>query len=208
MTRGNSTQAVYVIKIVLRESKPAIWRRFRVPGAISLDRLHDVIQIVMGWQEKHLHCFEIGDQRYTEAPEDCDTEGIEEAHFTLDDLVSSAKTKFAYQYDFGDSWWHTLKVERVTPVPRGHCAYVACMDGKRSCPPEDVGGIDGYSEFLNAMKDRTHPEHESYQEWHGSAFDPKAFDADAVNLELAKYVRWTRPRAIAQELQGIDFVGS
>jgi len=208
MVRAKPGQTAYVIKIMLSRSKPSIWRRFCVPGEISLDRLHDVIQIVMGWQEKHLHCFEVAGQRYTEAPENAATDGQEEGNFKLCDLIPRANGKLSYEYDFGDGWYHTLVVEGIAPVPKGHYACIACMDGKRSCPPEDVGGIDGYHEFLVALADRDHPEHESYQEWSGGKFDPKAFDLDAVNLELAKYARWSRPRPVAQELQVRGFTDS
>jgi hypothetical protein len=201
MTRANSERTAYVLKITLSRSKPPIWRRFCVPGEISLDRLHDVIQIVMGWQEKHLHCFEIAGQRYSEAPEDPEAHGIEEAGFKLCDLVPLADRKFGYEYDFGDGWYHTLSVERIASVPQGHHACIACMDGKRGCPPEDVGGPDGYGEFLIALKDRTHPEHEGYKEWCGGSFDPKALDLNEINLELAKYARWSRPRSLSQELR-------
>jgi hypothetical protein len=146
----------YVLEITLSGSKPPVWRRFCVPGEISLDRLHDIIQIVMGWQEKHLHCFEIAGQRYTEAPEDREIEGIEEASFRLCDLAPDPETRFTYEYDFGDGWYHHVSVQSITPIPTGHHGCISCMDGERSCPPEDVGGIDGYREFLTALKDPKH----------------------------------------------------
>ena len=206
MVPDDREQTAYVLEIVLTGSKPRIWRRFCVPGEITLDRLHDVIQIVMGWQEMHYHCFQIDGQRYTEAPEDPENEGSEEADFRLCDLVAKPKAKFGYEYDFGDSWHHTLTVESINSVPNDHHPIVSCMDGKRSCPPEDVGGIDGYSEFLAALKDRDHPEHESYREWCGGEFNASGLDLDAINLELAKYARWSRPRSMNLKLivQGIS----
>jgi len=45
----------YQLKITLKDIEPVIWRRFTVPSHITLDRLHDVVQIVMGWQDSHLH---------------------------------------------------------------------------------------------------------------------------------------------------------
>ncbi len=200
MKRDGSKQTAYVTKISLAGAKPAIWRRFCVPGEISLDRLHDVIQIVMGWHECHMHRFEIDGKRYTEAPEDMELEGTEESEFRLCDLVLRVKTKFVYEYDFGDGWTHELAVEQIDEVPKGHRACIGCMDGKRACPPEDVGGVDGYAEFLTALKNPKHPEHEHYLDWCGGEFDPNAFDPDAVNLELARYSRWSRPRRLSQEL--------
>ena len=200
MAHAKSVETAYVIKITLTGNKPPIWRRFCVPGEITLDRLHDVIQIVMGWQESHLHCFKIGGQGYTEAPEDVSVDGREEGNFRLCDVVPRVRTEFSYEYDFGDGWRHALIVNTIDAVPAGHRACLGCLDGKRSCPPEDVGGIDGYDEFLAALDDQKHPEHETYREWCGGHFDPSAFDVNEVNLELAKYARWSRPRLVAQEL--------
>ena len=79
------------------------------------------------------------------------------------------------------------------------------MDGKRNCPPEDVGGIDGFNEFLAAIRDSKHTEHDSYLDWYGGSYDPKALDLDLINSELAKYARWSRPRAVPQELLAGSF---
>lgn len=198
MKSESATKTAYIIKIALVGSKPSIWRRFCVPGEITLDRLHDVIQIVMGWEEYHLHRFEINGRRFTENPEE-DAEGEEESGFFLSELVQQRRTKFLYAYDFGDGWHHELVVESIDEVPEGHLACIICMDGKRACPPEDAGGIDGYAEYLAALKDPKHPEHKSYRDWSGP-FDPSEFDLDAVNLELAKYCRWARPRSVSQEI--------
>jgi len=57
--------------------------------------------------------------------------------------------------------------------------YPLCLEGERACPPEDVGGTYGYQEYLGAMADPEHEEHESFMEWRGP-FDPEAFDAQAA----------------------------
>ncbi|MCO6439346.1 MAG: plasmid pRiA4b ORF-3 family protein [Phycisphaerae bacterium] len=201
MVSTYSQARAYVIKITLVGTKPSIWRRFCVPGEISLDRLHDIIQIVMGWQETHLHCFEIEGRRYAEELEDAGDDGEQEAKIRLSDLIVTEKAKFFYEYDFGDAWCHELQVERIDDIPKGHCLRVTCLDGKQSCPPEDVGGIDGFAEFLQAIRNARHPEHEAFREWAGEDFDPRHFDVDEVNIELAKYARWSRPRALEQDLQ-------
>lgn len=201
MIHARSQQYAYVIKITLVGTKPPIWRRFCVPGEISLDRLHDIIQIVMGWQETHLHCFEIERCRYAEELEDAGDGGQLEAPSRLCDLVTSEKTKFSYEYDFGDGWRHTLLVERIEKIPTRHCLRITCLDGKRSCPPENVGGVHGYAEFLATISNPRHPDYDSHREWSDECFDPTSFDIDEVNLELAKYVRWSRPRSLHQDLQ-------
>lgn len=198
MRKDDQAKTAYTIKITLLGSKPPIWRRFCVPGEITLDRLHDVIQIVMGWEESHLHRFEINGQRFSEKPEE-EADGAEEAGFVLSELLRKARTKFLYEYDFGDGWEHELIVERIDEVPEGHRACIGCIGGKRACPLEDVGGVDGFAEYIAALKNPKHPEHESYREWRGP-FDPSEFGPDAVNFELAKYCRWSRPRSFSQEL--------
>jgi len=198
MTQLNQKQA-YVLKINLVGIKPTIWRRFCVPGEITLDRLHDVIQIVMGWSETHLHRFEISGRRFTEQPEDVDQDGQDEAAVVLHDVVPRAGARFLYGYDFGDNWRHEILVEAIDEVPEAHRACIRCLEGKRACPPEDVGGTGGFDEFLEAIKDRKHPEHQSHMDWCGG-FDPNAFDCDAVNFELARCARWSRPRSVETQL--------
>ncbi len=135
----------YMLKIQLLDIEPVIWRRFVVPASITLDRCHDVIQIVMGWTDSHLHEFTIGKKRYTEYPESKE-DGL------------------------------------------------ACLEGERACPPENVGGVPGYFEFCNALKDPSHEEHESYMEWSGGDYDSERFDSESINWELMKYLRWSRDR--------------
>jgi hypothetical protein len=91
--------------------------------------------------------------------------------------------KFTYEYDFGDDWRHEVKVEKVLP-PDAEQQLPMCIKGKRACPPEDIGGVWGYYEFLEAIKDPDHPDHEMYTEWRGDDFDPEAFDLDMVNSRL------------------------
>jgi Plasmid pRiA4b ORF-3-like protein len=74
--------------------------------------------------------------------------------------------------------------------------YPRCVTGKRACPPEDVGGVWGYAEFLKAIRNSRHPGHDEMLQWAGGAFDPTAFDLPSVNgmLELFEYAM--APRAI------------
>lgn len=183
----------FTLRVVLDDVKPQVWRRIVVPASITLDRLHDVLQIVMGWTDSHLHSFTIAGQEFTENPEEPD-QGVEETGVVLGALIRKPQTKFTYLYDFGDGWSHTIAVESVEKIAGGHAVGVTCLDGKRRCPPEDVGGPWGYAEFLEAIADPKHEEHQSYLDWCGS-FDPKEFDAAEVNLELAKMDRWSRRRA-------------
>jgi hypothetical protein len=108
---------LYLLKISLVDLEPQIWRRFVVPASITLDRLHDVIQIAMGWTDSHLHQFMIGKNRFTEYPEHRE-DGLEEANYRLGDLVKQKNRRFGYLYDFGDSWEHEIVLENSRYVSR------------------------------------------------------------------------------------------
>lgn len=181
-----------LLKVALDDVRPPIWRRLAVPGSITLDLLHDALNLAMGWEDYHLHEFDFGGRRFTEDPEELD-EGEDERGVRIDSLIDRAGAKFAYRYDFGDGWRHTVKVEQIDPVPDGHAVRMTCLGGRRRCPPEDVGGVHGYQEYLAAIGDRRHPEHKAMLRWRGP-FDPDDFDVDTVNRELAKLIRWSRPR--------------
>lgn len=184
----------YLLKITLDGIAPAIWRRFVLPADISLDRLHDVIQIVMGWQDSHLHEFILDGKRFTEDPESPE-DGENEERFRLCDLVKRIGKTFKYHYDFGDSWMHQVVVEETNHTLPSHDAPIACLEGKRACPPEDVGGVPGYDEFCKAISDRENPSHDEYMDWYAGfgwyekTFDSEKFDLGKVNLELLKYFR-------------------
>jgi len=192
-------ERLYLLKIRLLEIQPEIWRRFVVPAGISLDRLHDVIQIVMGWADSHLHEFTIGKNRYTEDPESKE-HGLECGRYRLGDLIKQKGRTFRYLYDFGDSWEHEVIIEDSRYYNPKLQSEIECLDGARACPPEDVGGVPGYYEFCKALKDPHHEEHESYKEWifgfpyFESDFDSERFETQKMNYELLKYLRWSRER--------------
>lgn len=181
------TKALYQLKITLQEIEPLIWRQVLVPDC-TLDELHEVIQIVMGWESYHLYSFKIGQKEFTRPDMDDGELNMEDsisAH--LSKLLKKAKQRFSYEYDFGDGWGHEIVVEEI-----GNAApdtkYPLCVAGKRSCPPEDVGGPWGYAEYLEALADPDHERHEEMLGWRGK-FDAEAFTLDAVNKALRKVFR-------------------
>lgn len=187
--KSNATAIIYQLKITLDGSKPPIWRRIQVKGDISLYKLHYVLQILMGWQNSHMHQYIINDEYYGEPHPDLGFEVRNEQKFKLQQLVGE-KDKFFYEYDFGDSWLHKIEVEKVI-APEPGMKYPVCLTGKRNGPLEDVGGIWGYEEFLKAMKDKKHPDHEDMRNWLEEAYeledyDPNEFDLDEINEELKK----------------------
>ncbi len=146
--------------------------------------------MAMGWTNSHLHHFIIGmrpNARYIgfgpidEWDDAVDEENEDEV--LINEVLPSAKTKMIYEYDFGDSWEHEVVLEKVLEAEAG-VSYPRCVAGENACPPEDVGGVWGYAEFLRAISDPKHKERKSYLEWVGGEFDPEEFDLEAVNRLL------------------------
>lgn len=187
MTVSPETADIFQLKITLRAIAPPIWRRVQVPADIALPRLHRVFQVVMGWTDSHLHEFTIAGRRYGQPdPEFEDHDVLPERNVRLGDVVLRPNTRFSYLYDFGDSWEHEVRVEKILP-PESGVHYPRCVDGARACPPEDCGGFPGYEEFLAAIRDPKHPEHAEMLEWAGGRFDPEALDLDTVNRRLRRF---------------------
>ncbi len=180
--------AIYQFKVTLKESQPPIWRRFQVRDC-TLGEFHEVLQVIMGWEDCHLHQFIIRGDYY--GPADCedadwDTEMRDEQKFSIGQVAEPGRTgRFIYEYDFGDSWQHEIALEKVLD-PEPNVSYPRCIGGARACPPEDVGGICGYYDFLEALSDPNHEDHDDKVEWIGGTFDPETFDLDAVNRRLKK----------------------
>lgn len=185
--KASSPIEIYELEITLLDIEPRIWRRFAVQGNVTLARLHDVIQAVMGWTDSHLHEFIVGENRYTAFYPNMDwdfLEGmIDEEMVKLCELVKEPRARFIYEYDFGDSWQHELVVREIGP-PKPGVHYPMCLAGERACPPEDCGGIGGYQDLLEAISDPSHEEHAELLEWVGGAFDPEAFDLEEANRFL------------------------
>ena len=172
---------VYQIKVTLKRTKPSIWRRIAVPCDITLGRLHDVIQLAMGWMDCHLHEFVIDGKRYgsvTSAESDYGNDMINERR-TLLNAVAGPNAKFLYNYDFGDDWIHELHIERE--VASGGERAARCQAGKNACPPEDCGGPSGYARLLAILSNPEHEDHEEMLEWADDDVDPNAFDVKEVD---------------------------
>jgi hypothetical protein len=139
---------------------------------------------VMGWQNYHLHQFRVGDALYgmplDEYPEEeIDEKGISVLHVFRDER------RFFFDYDFGDGWEHEVVIEALTWSHFG-LKFAVCIDGPNACPPEDVGGIPGYEEFLEVIADPTHEEHDRFVAWAGGSSDHGAFDLAGANALLQK----------------------
>jgi len=181
--------AVYRFKITLQDSHPAIWRRIETKD-VTLEKLHELIQTAMGWTNAHLHQFEIAAKRYTDPrfmmDEFNDSGAIDYSGMRVSALVSEhgAKLRMGYEYDFGDGWQHEVVLEKVTESEPG-IRYPRCLDGERACPPEDVGGACGFADYVDAITNPNHREHDEFLEWSGP-FDPAEFDATQATRRMKK----------------------
>jgi len=190
--RTPSSGPAYQLKITLKGSQPPIWRRLQVPADCKLETLHWAIQMAMGWEDDHLHCFHIEGHEYMGRDPmggKMDSDGEDAALYRLSDLVRDEKAKFTYEYDFGDDWNHTIVLEKI--ISAGDAALAdspngfACLAGKGACPPEDCGGIWGYYSKLEILQNPKHPSHAEMMEWMGH-HDPDAFDLAAVNKKMSR----------------------
>ena len=183
-------RSIYQIKISLNGIKPPIWRRVLVPSTIKLDQLNLVLQIAMGWTNSHLHQFIVNQTFYgvIDVDFDMDLEIQDETGYKLSDLLRNEKDRLIYEYDFGDSWEHRVLLEKISPYVTTE-TLPRCVKGSRHCPPEDCGGIWGYMDLLETIKDPDHPEHEDMLEWLGDDFDPEYFKVGEVNKLLAEYCK-------------------
>jgi hypothetical protein len=185
------TAPIYQLKISLQHSRPPIWRRVLVPGRISLTVLHNIIQAVMGWEDYHLHEFVVGDVHYGQPSSEDWYPVRDERKVTLAQIAPAAGAKFAYTYDFGDDWQHTIAVEKLLPLDP-EARYPVCIKGKRACPPEDCGGVWGYGDLVQIIQDPEHEEYEEMMEWLGGMFDPEEFDLEETNYALESIRTWLR----------------
>ncbi|MET4136678.1 plasmid pRiA4b ORF-3 family protein [Pseudarthrobacter sp. PvP090] len=184
------------LKITLNDSKPPIWRRVLVPAGMPLPQLHQVIQAAFGWLDYHLHEFRIGGFRGTAyAPADPDGEdefdgdaSRDESSATVGELLPAVGSTMGYTYDFGDNWVLAIKVEK-TLADDGGGQLPRCTAGRGMAPAEDSGGTWGWANIVQAVNDPHHEDHQEYREWlgmqPGDTLDPKAFDVDEVNENLA-----------------------
>ena len=181
---------VYQFKITLEGIRPPIWRRIQVPETYTFLDLHVAIQDAMGWSDYHLHLFEVGDPStgmkieigIPEKEFGEYGETLQERNKKIADYFSMENRTADYVYDFGDNWEHKIQLEKILPREK-NVNYPVCIKGKRACPPEDCGGIWGYEELLEIIKNPEHEEHEEMLEWLGGEFDPEDFDVEEVSFD-------------------------
>ena len=209
---STTTATAYVLRIELRDLKPAIWREVWVAPDITLRQLHAVVQAAMGWEDAHLYGFAVPgagrtprywsvapSQRF-EPPAAQDGMGLgddanDDARAKLSQLLRAPKDKLLYLYDYGDDWEHLITLKKIIttaePLP---LLAAAAFTG----PPEDCGGVPGFFNLVEVLHDPNDPEHADLRAWvdqmKGPGWLPGDLDAQAL-AQLTSAVARLRPRA-------------
>jgi hypothetical protein len=193
-----TTTGIARLKVTLDDVEPKVLRRVEVPLSIRLDRLHQVLQVALGWTNSHMWEFRARGTGWGVPQPDWGFGGGMDgphnaARATLLDVLEETGVKtLKYLYDFGDGWEHTVKIERIV-APEPGASYPRLVDASGRCPPEDIGGPPGYAEFLEALGDPDHERHDEITEWYDADFDPGIVDAAAIKRDLATLAkRWSR----------------
>jgi hypothetical protein len=197
-TRDREPELIYRIRVDLQGLRPPVWRRFTILGSVSLDQLHRAIQTAMDWSGGHLYAIEVGVESYGDPDPEL---GLFDAkRVRLDQIAQHRGEWFTYVYDFGDDWRHKVLVEDILPLMPDD-VVPQCLKGKRNRPPEDVGGVWGYEEFLSVLADPSHPEYQEMLDWVGGGWDSEEFDREECEAQLqrlARRARWARPRTSSE----------
>ncbi|MEU7811608.1 plasmid pRiA4b ORF-3 family protein [Pseudonocardia sp. NPDC049154] len=165
------------LRITMRDVEPEVVRMIDVPAVVTLAELHDLLQVALGWTDSHLHMFEADGIRYGVPDPDWDDDLRPRDEATV--LLRQMPGRFAYLYDFGDSWEHVVEVVGAGGEGPG------CVEGEGGCPPEDCGGVPGYEHLLEVLADPSHEEYEHLREWAGEL---PVFDREVTSLLIRQTV--------------------
>ncbi len=187
-----SSSQVFEIKVELEYTSPLVWRTFQVYDSINMLEFHRILQVVMGWMNSHLFCFE---QKNLIIQED-----DEDGFFEMTDrkFLSAQKTKLRkilsakghtcwYLYDFGDSWKHKLTLKRILSEEDVEFRIPRCIAGENACPPEDCGGIFDFEHLKQTLSDPEDENHLDILHWLDDFYpnyDPSEFSLGQINKAL------------------------
>ena len=193
------TSRIIEMYIELEPTEPRVWRRFLVQDSLSMYQLHEIIQVTMGWMHSHLFMFSRKGLVITEPSPDDDWRNVEfkDARKTkIASIFENPGDSLVYEYDFGDSWDHKLRFERVVSKDEVMFEVPRCIGGENACPPEDCGSFSGFNRLKEIISDPENEEYEQMIHWldgYYPNYDPKEFSLGAVNKILkigaSKYLR-------------------
>ncbi|MCF3943038.1 plasmid pRiA4b ORF-3 family protein [Oceanobacillus alkalisoli] len=184
----------YQLKIQIDLGSHDVWRRVTVPSTFSFRHLHNIIQTVFDWQNYHLHEFTVDMEGnkpikiimddHPETLEFLDHgefDILQERFVSLEEIFSK-HNKVIYEYDFGDSWYHHITLEKTE---RSHDFRATYLDGNGERPPEDVGGLFGYEEYLEVIVNENDPRNKEMMIWAESQKERK-LNSEQINNRLTR----------------------
>lgn len=182
----------YVLRVSLRAPEPAPWRELEVPSSLKLTSLAGLIIVAMGWNEDHLHQFITRDLKLyatslNEINSGMSSETLDGSEYCIGDLLKRKGGRIIFQYDYGDCWYHFVDLIQTSKYANNEQPAVHLLDGKMACPEEDSGGISGYINMCEAMKDPDSEEAQELIEWMGHIYDPEYFPLDKANNAIEKF---------------------
>lgn len=180
---------MYQLKITINGITPPIWRRLLVSENITLYKLHHIIQETFGWTNSHLYFFgriesKIGDIQLWD-----DKETTPDSLVKIRDVLVPENPTLIYTYNMGEDWVHAIELEQVLPMMK---TQRKCIGGERRCPPEDCGGVRGYHQILEILKNPGTDEYREMVTWLDGKTDPEFIDIRMINAHLgllSEYIR-------------------
>lgn len=186
----------YTLRIKLRGISPSIWRKIEVPSSVKLTSLAEIILTAMGWYNVHLHQFVTKGRAELYATADPETENMAwgqhknwGGNIPISHLLKAEKDKVVFEYDYGDSWEHEVTLSKAEDYADGEEPRVRLIGGKRACPPEDCGGVWGYSDLCEAMKHPYSAHAKELKNWLGYLYDPEEFWLEDAQEEIDGFNR-------------------
>lgn len=182
---------LYTLDVTLKGSPRKVYRQLTIPSDLSLEHLGEVLVSAVGWEGYHLNQF-IKDRNtcYLLPDEYGHVDyGYDARQYTIGDLLKRVGSKIQWEYDFGDSWRHELKLVEKVALDKEDEVKVTLVKATGACPPEDCGGVGGYRHLLNTLKNPGSEEYEEMVGWLGGGFDPKAFNLSAARQRIASYMK-------------------
>lgn len=181
----------FVMRVDLKGAKPPIWRRFSLPVDASFFDLHVAIQDTFGWQNRHLHAFELLVNGRSQASfsygldHHPHIENYCEFRSRLCDIHTDGFDVIHYTYDFGDDWEHKVKIEKQVLGDENRPRAIF-LKGRGACPPEDCGGIGIYQGVRDGSSAIHHLPRDVVSDIMTGTFDPDSITASDIEAALAR----------------------
>jgi len=187
------------LRVKLNDAPVKIWREMKVPSNLSLEAFANLLQDIMGWTHEHLYHFIQKDVRYA-SPSDLNHEQENHAFplrfirhdankFHLGNVFREKGDRIVFEYDLGDSWFHDIWLKGIREYEPGETPKAMLLKGQGACPPENCGGVWGYTHLLDLVKKKRKTKDEkAHLEWAGidKNYDPEEYDLEEERSYIAE----------------------